>query len=137
MPALPDYQLRFEKFPDLEVVMGRLTIEELFEFNEILAMPRDDQEKLRAYLAALTAFVGKHMVTWNLEDRRGRPVAVGRVTDTELLGEIRDGWLEGINGGRAPLAPAPPAEEAELADLMQEPAEPQPEPSDSAPAPAS
>jgi hypothetical protein len=125
VPTLPDYQLKFEKFPGVEVVMSRLTIEELFEFNEILAMPRTNQKEVRAYLDALTPFVGKHVVDWNLEDRRGKPVPAGRITDTELLGEIRDGWLLGINGGRAPLAQQPPRapQEDDLAGLMQEPGE--------------
>lgn len=133
MPTLPDYRLRFDQFPEVEVTMGRVSVEELFEFNDILAMPRATAQELRAYLDALAAFVGKHMVSWNLEDRRGRAVSVGRVTDTELLFAIRDGWLQGINGGRTPLDEEPalrPQEEADLADLMEQP-------SDAEPAPAS
>lgn len=142
MPTLPDYHLTFEQreLEGIEVTMGRLTIQELFDFSDILAMPRGDMKQLRAYTEALAAFIGKHVVDWNLTDRDGAPLPQGQISDTTLLFAIRDGWLQGINGGRAPLdqkqAPRP-AQEAEMADLMQEPSESPAEPSESAPAPGS
>jgi hypothetical protein len=142
VPTLPDYHLTFEQaeLEGIEVTMGRLTINELFDLSDILAMPRDNMKQLRAYTEALAAFTGKHVVDWNLTDRDGSPVPRGQISDTTLLWAIRDGWLQGINGGRAPLAPAQeprPAEEADMADLMQEPSDPPAESSESAPAPGS
>jgi len=141
VPTLPDYHLTFEQ-PELEgveVTMGRLAIQELFDLNDVLAMPRGDMKALRAYTEALAAFVGKHVIDWNLTDRDGSPLPTGQITDTTLLWAIRDGWLAGINGSRAPLAQQPqrPAQEADMADLMEMPGEPPAESSASEPEPGS
>ena len=116
---LPDYKLRFEhpELDGVEVVMGRLTIEELFEFNDLLESApvppeppverktRDEfRKKVKAYNAQLIAFIGKHLVSWNLTDRDDAPVPLGQITDIVLLGGIKDGWLEAINGAADPLA---------------------------------
>ena len=139
MAQLPDYRLAFEhpQLADIEVTMGRLTIDELFEFNEVLALPMATSKELKAYSSALAAFVGKHMVEWNLEDRDGAPVPVGHVSDQMLLGAIRDGWLQGINGGATPPLDRRPDIEADLADLAEIPDEPAAGPNANEPAPGS
>lgn len=141
MPSLPDYRLRFDhpELEGIEVTMGRLSVDELFDFNETLALPYDDNEKRRAYWKAIGAFLSDHMVAWNLTDRDDQPVPVGQTSDIALLGAIRDGWLDGLNGGRRPLVTTPeqPAGDADLASLMQEAPTDQPEPTGSALAPSS
>lgn len=139
---LPDYKLRFEhpELVGLEVVMGRLTIEELFEFNDLLesapAAPeppvdaktrQEFRKKLKAYRADLIAFIGKHTVSWNLTDRDGAPVPLGQITDIVLLGGIQEGWLEAINGAADPLARTAAIEAAIPVEAL---------PSDAQPAPA-
>ena len=141
MPTLPDYKLRFDdpELEGIEVEMGRLTIDQLFDFNDILGLPRTNKEESRAYFDALRSFVGEHMVAWNVTDKRGKKLPPGDVADLQLLEAIRDGWLQGLNGGRAPLAQQPqrPAQEADMADLMETPGEPTAESSASEPEPAS
>lgn len=129
---LPDYRLTFDgaEFDGLEVVMGRLTISELFDLNDVLALPSASPQEAREYWDSLASFVGKHMVSWNLTDRDDAPVPVGQVDDWNVLTAIRDGWLEGLNGGRSPLPPSP-AIEAEL------PVDPLPAPSGNDSEPAS
>ncbi len=127
MPTLPDYKLRFDdpELEGIEVEMGRLTIDQLFDFNDLLGLPRTNKQESRAYFDALRAFIGQHMVAWNVTDKRGKKLPPGDVADLKLLEAIRDGWLQGLNGGRAPLAQQPrPAQEEDLADLMQELGEP-------------
>lgn len=104
MPNLPDYDLKFThpQLADITVTMGRLTIAENFEFEDILTMTTDTRDERRAYSAALAAFVGKHMIVWNLTDRDGEQLPVGEPTDSLLLAHIRDGWLQGIRGAQAP-----------------------------------
>lgn len=148
MPQLPDYHLTFEhpQLAGIEVTMGRLTVDEQFDLADILALPATNRDENKAYAAALSAFIGKHMVAWNVTDRHDEPLPPGPPADSLLMRAIRDGWVEGLNGGAAPLAPAPrPAIEDDLADLMQDPQTPppeqpppaQPEPSDAPPGPAS
>jgi hypothetical protein len=139
VPQLPDYHLAFEheQLKDIEVTMGRLSIDELFDFNEVLALPASTPQETKAYCAELAAFIGKHTVAWNLEDREGAPVPVGHVTDQMLLFAIRNGWLEGINGGATPPLDRRPDIEADLADLADIPDEPPPGPNGSENAPAS
>lgn len=137
MPTLPDYKLRFDdpELEGVEVEMGRLSIDQLFDFNDILVLPRTNKDESRAYWDALRGFIGQHMVSWNVTDKRGKKLPPGDVTDLKLLEAIRDGWLLGLNGGRAPLAPPPqrPDQEADLAGLMQEPGESPAEPNETEP----
>lgn len=141
MPTLRNYRLSFEgpEFEGVEVTMGRLTIDELFDYNDILLLPRTTKDEARAYWKELRAFIGEHMVSWNVEDEDGKTLPVGDVADLGLLEEIRDGWLQGLNGGRAPLDQQTPrpAQEADLADLMQEPDPSPPSPSGDASEPDS
>lgn len=134
MPTLPNYKLRFDdpELEGVEVEMDRLSIDELFDLNDILMLPRTNRDESRAYFDALRDFVGGHMVTWNVTDKRGKKLPPGDVTDLKLLEAIRDGWLLGLNGGRPPLAQqqARPPQEEDLADLMQEQGESPAESSD-------
>lgn len=141
MPTLPNYKLRFDdpELEGVEVEMDRLTIDELFDFNDILVLPRTNRDESRKYWDTLRGFVGVHMVAWNVTDKRGKKLPPGDVADLKLLEAIRDGWLQGLNGGRAPLAQQldRPEQEADLADLMQEPGEPPAPSSDDATEPDS
>lgn len=125
MPTLPNYKLRFDdpELQGVEVEMDRLSIDELFDLNDILVLPRTNRDESRKYWDTLRGFVGQHMVAWNITDKRGKKLPPGDVSDLKLLEAIRDGWLLGLNGGRAPLAQQQdrPAEEDDLADLMREP----------------
>lgn len=129
MPNLPDYDLKFDhpQLAGITVTMGRLTIAESFEFEDIITMPTNTREERLAYSTALAKFVGEHTIAWNLTDREGTALPVGEVTDGLLLRYIRDGWLEGLNGGDAPspLAAAGPDDEFEA----EIPVEPLPGPS--------
>ena len=130
MPNLPDYDLKFDH-PQLEgvtVTMGRLTIAENFEFEDIITMPTTNREERRTFIGVLAAFVGAHMVAWNLTDKDGKPLPVGQIEDHLLLRQIETGWLQGLTGGQtaSPLdAGAGPDEDFEA----EIPVQPLPEPS--------
>jgi len=104
VPNLPDYDLRFThpQLADITVTMGRLTIAQNFEFEDIVTMPTTNQEERRAFMAALAAFVGAHTVAWNLTDKDDKPIPVGEINDQLLLRQIEAGWLQGLAGGQAP-----------------------------------
>lgn len=104
---LPDYHLTFEppELAGLEVTMGRLTFEQVFELDSINLMPRTNGKQIVDYFHALAAFIGKHMVAWNLEDKDGSPLPLGQSGDQLVLTAIRDGWLQGITGAARPLGP--------------------------------
>jgi hypothetical protein len=119
MPHLPDYDLRFThpQLADIQVTMGRLSIDEVFELNLILAMPlmvdgRVDAKAVHERSTALREFIGPRIVEWNLTDRAGDPVKPGTegLTDPLLVTGIMTGWLEGLGGGEAPLEQTPAAD---------------------------
>lgn len=110
---LPDYKLTFDhpELEGLEVVIGRLTVEELFEFIDLGEMPTDERKDLFAYVDAFTAFLGKHMISWTLTDRDDVPVPLGQTRDMTVLRAIRDGLTAALNGGAA--APVDPTRQIE------------------------
>lgn len=114
MPRLPDYDLKFdhEQLADITVTMGRLTIDERFELEDVLALPLGDRGQILARNKALREFVAGHLLAWNLEDRSGAAIKPGAegLKDGLLLDAIVLGWIEGLSGGRGPLPPAPPSE---------------------------
>jgi hypothetical protein len=127
---LPDYELKFThpQLAGITVTMGRLNIAQTFEFEDIVIMPRTTRDERVAYSAAMAAFVGKHIVGWNLTDRDGKEVPVGEPTDGLLLAFIRDGWLQGLSGGDAP---SPLGEDGPDDEFEAEiPVQPLPGPSD-------
>jgi hypothetical protein len=96
----------------LEVRMKRISIDQMMEVSRLLSLRGKGDNELtgedRAQINELFDLVGGRMVSWNLEEEDGTPVACTaaalRDQDPALVYGIISGWMDALAGVSAPLA---------------------------------
>lgn len=96
-PEPKQYRLTFDgtELDGLEVVMGSVSVR---EFNEMirLSMANGISEEAIAANDRVLELFAQHIVSWNLEDAKGKPVKTDLETvlgtDRSIIGQVVTGW---------------------------------------------
>ncbi len=104
-----NFHLFFEDdaFIGAEVTMSRMSMLEAFEFDKVRFREFTTIEELEQKSRDLADIVAKHLVSWNLEDRAGKPVPcttkgiLGQQDD--LLPALVSAYVQAVTGVPGPL----------------------------------
>jgi hypothetical protein len=96
-----------EAFIGAEVTMGRMSIREAFEFDRVRFREVADLDELEKKSEDLAAIVAKHLIDWNLEDAKGKPIpcTAKAIIDSQddLLPTLVNAYVQAVAGVVAPL----------------------------------
>lgn len=96
-----------EAFIGAEVTMGRMSMREAFEFDRVRFRDTADLDEFEKKCEDLAKIVAEHLVSWNLEDKRGRPLpttaAAILTSQDDLLWSLVRAYVEAVTGVPGPL----------------------------------
>lgn len=103
------YKLFFEDeaFIGAEVTMGRMSMREAFEFDRIRFRETEDLDEFEKKCEDLAKLVAEHLISWNLEDKRGRPLPTTAAailgSQDDLLWSLAAAYIQAVRGVPGPL----------------------------------
>lgn len=109
----------------LEIKAQSATIGEIITFVHLTDMVDEEARKQANALTDLMDLFATRLISWNLEEEDGRPIAATRdglySLETDMATSIVLSWLEGVVGVSDPLSrPSKPGERELLASLPME-----------------
>lgn len=103
------YKLFFEDeaFIGAEVTMGRMSMREAFEFDRVRFRETEGLDELEKKCEDVAKLVAEHLVSWNLEDKRGRPLPTTAASilgsQDDLLWALVNAYIQAVTEVSGPL----------------------------------